>query len=155
MWEDLTVAFVGFLLGLLSGIVIQSLRFSYQRKLDKIRRVMPYVETVHPILETLVINVEHCSRLQEKNDTVEMQRYLKRATGALNSFGEWFSGFAERGLKPELQSLKYDLYAGLYGIFVYYQMTKIHGIEFVSQNLEEIGTNLERITKLLEEFLKQ
>jgi len=155
LWEDLTVAFFGFLLGLISGVVIQSLKFKHDRKLDKIRRLMPYMEIVHPIVETLLIDVEHGLKLQEKDDLPELDRYLIRVADAFSPFAEWYSDFVERGMKAELQSLEYELFAGLYGIFVYYQLTKIHGVETISQNLKEIGANLKKTISMLEEFLKQ
>ena len=155
LWGDTLTAMLSFLLGLIGGVIIQSVRFRYNRRLDKIRRVMPHMETVHPIFETLMIDAEHACRLQEKNDASELDRYIARISETFNSFGKWYSEFVERGMKPELQSLDYNLYAGLYGIFTYHQMTKIHGVQFLSQSLVDIGAKLGKTMTLLEEFLKQ
>jgi len=113
------------------------------------------METVHPIFESLMINVEHGFRLQEENDVSELNRYIARISETFSSFGEWYAELVERGMKPELQSLDYGLYAGLYGIFVYHQMTRIHGVQFVSQYLSDIRRDLKKTMPLLEGFLKQ
>jgi len=150
LWEEI---FLSFLAGLFSGIIIQSLRFRYERRLDMIRRLMPYMETLHPIFESFVMDVEHVMKLQEINDAQEFDRYVGRISETLNTYGSWYSAFVAEGMKPELQSLNYDLYAALYGIFVYYQMSRKHGDQFLSQHLVDLQKDLKRAKILLEQFL--
>ncbi len=155
MLENLPSAIFGFILGLVSGIIIQTVKYGYDRRLDKVRRLMPHIEIVHPILEALIIDIDHTSKLREKDDQAEYDRYTTRITGVFGTFRSWYTEFAEKGLKPELQSMNYDLYASIYGIYVCSQMTKDQGTNFISQNLDDVREKLHRTMNLVEEFLKE
>lgn len=152
--EILVTGLVSFILGLISGLVIQRVKFQYDRRLDKIRRLMPYVEIVHPVFESLAINMEHGQKLIEKNDSEELARYLDRMVKDFESFGSWFVDFAEKGMKPELESLNYNLLSGLSGANVYFQMVKNHGTRYILENMNEIKQSLGKTEQLLNEFLK-
>jgi hypothetical protein len=152
--EVIATGIVSFVLGLISGLVIQTVKFRYDRRLDKIRRLMPYIELVHPIFESMAIDMEHGKRLMEKNDSDELIRYLNRMAKDFESFGSWFVEFAEKGMKPELESLNYDLLSGLGGANVYFQMVKNHGAKYILENMNEIAESLTKTKQLLNEFLK-
>jgi uncharacterized protein (DUF1330 family) len=115
---------------------------------------MPYVEIVHPIVESLAINIAHSQKLVEKNDDEELTRYLTRTANDFESFGSWFLDFAEKGMKPELESLNYNLLSGLSGTNVYFQMVKNHGSKYILENVSEIKKSLCQTEQLLIEFLK-
>jgi hypothetical protein len=153
--EILATVLVGFIFGLFSGLLIQRKKFRDDLKLDKIRRLMPYIEVFHPTFESLVINVKHCQKLIEKNDSTELTRYLNRIYADFESFGSWFVDFANRGLKPELESIDYSLLLGLNGANVYFQLAKNHGTRYVLENINEIERSLGKTKQLLDEFLKR
>ncbi len=152
--EVFATGILSFLLGLISGLAIQRVKFSNDRRLDKIRRLMPYVEIVHPIVESLAINIAHSQKLVEKNDDEELTRYLTRTAKDFESFGSWFLDFAEKGMKPELESLNYNLLSGLSGTNVYFQMVKNHGSKYILENVKEIKKSLCQTEQLLNDFLK-
>ncbi len=152
--EALVTGILSFFFGLISGLLIQRVKFDNDRKLDKIRRIMPHAEIVHPILESLTIDIVHAHKLLEKNDNEELTRYLTRTAKDFESFNTWFLDFAEKGMKPELESLNYNLHKGLNGINVFCQMIRNHGIRYVLENMTEIQQALGQTQKFLNEFLK-
>ena len=140
--------------GLLIGYLVQRKKFHDDLKLDKIRRLMPYVEVFHPIFESLVIDVRHGQKLIEKNDSTELTHYLDRILADFDSFGSWYADFADKGLKPQMESLNYNLLSGLNGTNVYYQLVKTHGTRYIFENINEIALSLGKTERLLKEFLK-
>jgi hypothetical protein len=147
-------ASLGFFFGLLIGLLVQREKFRDDLKRDKIRRVIPYIEVFQPIFESLVINIKHSQKLIEQNDSTELARYLDRVHSDFESFGSWFADFIGKGLKPQLESLNYNLLLGLNGTNVHFQSVKNHGTRYILENIAEIGQSLGKTERLLNEFLK-
>jgi len=145
---------VTFLIGLVGGIILQHYRWQVEKRSEKKARIIPYAETLHPKLENLVGNALHAVRLQDANDLPERNRYIERVCSDLEAVGLWFLEFVEDGLKPELQDLDLELYANLHGTFVYRQMLKEHGEEYISQNLNGLKEQLLRTLDLLTSFVQ-
>jgi hypothetical protein len=152
--EALVTGILSFFFGLISGLLIQRVKFDNDRRLDKIRRIMPHAEIVHPILESLTIDVAHAHKLLEKNDDEELTRYLARTAKDFESFNIWFLDFAEKGMKPEMESLNYNLHKGLNGVNVFCQMIRNHGTRYIPENITEIQQTLWQTQKFLNEFLR-
>ena len=149
------VAILDLIVGFIIGMIVQSKKFSHDLQLDKIRRLTPHMEKIHPICETLITNIEHAIALLDSSDQEEFNRYLERTQNGLYDYGVWFESLSSEGLKPELQSLDYNLYASLYGIFVYYKMAKNEGRLFLQQQMKTVTKDLKRTQRYLENFLKQ
>jgi hypothetical protein len=152
--DGLMIALFSFFLGLVSGIIIQTMKFRYDRKLDRIRRVVPDLENVHPILEVLIDDIDHEIKLQKRYDSGEIIRYSARIKKGLNLYREKYTEFVAKGLKPELLSLDHELYSGLQGIFVYCQLVDNYGEETILKNLQDINRTVKETMSLLEIFLK-
>jgi hypothetical protein len=152
--EILVTALLSFFLGLISGLALLKTKFSSDRRLDKIRRIMPHIEIVQPIVESLAINCAHSQKLIEKNDNDELTHYLERTAKDFELFGSWFIDFADKGMKPELQSLDNNLFLGLSGANVYFQMVRNHGTKYILENMKEIRQSLLKTDQLIKEFLR-
>ena len=152
--ELIGTGLISFVVGIFSGFFIQEIKFRKDRKRDKLLRLMPYMEIIHPIFESLMIDIEHAKKLAEKNDSEELNRYHERISKDFESFGIWFVDFAEKGLKIKLESIDLDLLLGLRGLNVFSQMIKNRGVKYIFENINLLSQSLINTEYLLKEFLK-
>lgn len=145
---------LGFLLGLFGGLIIQKEKFKDDLKLDKIRRLMPDVEEVQPILKSLIINIKHTLILIDNNDRDELNRYLDRIFIDFENYSKWFTGFLNKGFEPKMESIDYSLLVGLKGINVFSQLIKNNGTGYIQSNIQGIEDSLFQAECLIDNFLK-
>jgi hypothetical protein len=153
------VDFYDFLWGLLSGIFIgyflEYVRFKYSLKIEKIRRLSPFLESIFPIFEKIASYSVHAKNIRNWNDENELNRTVDVLRSEIDEWHALYLQFQQDGLKPELEAVNSELYAELNGMFVIAQMSRRYGESYILQNIEEIATKSENCKKLLASQLKK
>jgi len=136
---DAVELIVIFLSGIISGLIIQNIRFRYSLRMGKINRLLPYLEYVYPIVERLNQYSGYAARTQLQDDEIERNEVFTRVTSALDEYAEWFNALKEDGMIPELDSVDKKLLNYLSGLFNYARLCQLHGSVYLSQQLQNLS----------------
>lgn len=131
--------FVGFISGLVIGILVQYARFRYSSKIEKMKRLSPYLESAYPIVEKLNQDSRYASDIQLQDDEAHLTMVLKKVVISLEAYTDWFTKFREDGMVPELESLNRDLSNRFVGLFTYARLYRQHGLEYISQRMQRLA----------------
>lgn len=146
-----------FLLGILSGVVvgyfIQVIRYKHTLRVEKIKRLAPYLELAYPTIDRLAQDGVYALKVQERKDQKEIESILVKLIDGLDQYHIWYLQYQENGLKPELLSVNETLDAYLNGLFVYAQMNKRHGKIYIHQRLNNFCIYVMRCRTQLEKLL--
>ena len=130
---------VSFLSGIVSGLIIQNIRFKHSLRMGKINRLLPYLEYAYPIVERLNQYSGYAARTQLQDDEIERKDVFARVTSALDEYAEWFNALKEDGMIPELDSVDKKLLNYLSGLFIYARLCQLHGSVYLSQELQNLS----------------
>ena len=136
---DAVELIVIFLSGIVSGLIIQNIRFRYSLRMGKIDRLLPYLEYAYPIVERLNQYSGYAARTQLQDDEIERNEVFTRVTSALDEYAEWFNALKEDGMIPELDSVDKKLLNYLSGLFNYARLCQLHGSVYLSQQLQNLS----------------
>lgn len=151
-FSQILSAFTGFAGGLIGGFVIEHYRLKHVLKVEKIKRLAPYLEQVYPIIRDLTIDSAYAIELQQRGD--KNLPLLKKLCKCLKEFGSWYRVFRQNGMEPELESLDRDLCRLLSGVFVYSQLSAKYGTSYIFQRLERFHSVCLKGRESLEKLLK-
>lgn len=154
MIEIAATGLLSFIFGLIIGIFSARTRFKYDRRLDKIRRLTPFMERIQPLYEHLNIDSEHCIKLRETIDNDEFNHYLSRINDYITNFGNLYTNLRGEGLADLLHNFDEELYNNLVGTFVFYQYKKDQEFLYLAQNLNDIHDNAVRTKNAINQFFK-
>lgn len=126
----------GLTTGVISGLAIQWKRFKDNLKMEKIKRLLPYLEHAYPIVERLKQHSDYANNIQLQNNDDDLNEVLGRVYTSLDEFEIWFTGFKEDGLIRELDSIDKDLLNHFVGLFNYASQNRRHGPAYISQRIE-------------------
>jgi hypothetical protein len=152
---DVVETLLGFLLGLVSGAFLQHLRFRYSLKAEKVRRLTPILEAVYPIIDHLSGDSTYARSIQIRGDDDEFKRVLQKVSHSLEEYEEWFKRFQLAGVSTALESVDSDLLARFNGIFTHTRLCKLHGLAYLSQNMEEFAEYCQRCKNRLKTRLSR
>lgn len=152
---DVLEIVLGFALGLLSGAIIQNIRFRDSLKVEKVKRVTPLLEAVFPILEKLASDSIYAQTIQMRGDDSEFQRLIDRISISLVEYDKWYTRFQIAGLLPALESIDSNLLARFNGMFTHARLSKLHGLTYLSQNLSEFSLYCQSCKRILQTRLSK
>jgi hypothetical protein len=128
----------GFVGGVVTGLGIEYFRFRHSLKIEKIKRLSRYLESAYPLVEKLSQDTGYAANTQLDKDD-ECRRILKKVTISIEEYSRWFIQFKTDGMMPELDSIDPDLLSRFVGMFMYARLCKEHGLEYLSQNIQELS----------------
>lgn len=131
--------FIGFLSGLATGIAVQYFWFKYASRIEKMKRLSPYLESVYPIVEKLNQDSEYALKVHFQEEEEHLTLVLKKIATSLEEYAIWFAQFKENGMIPELESLNVDLSRRFIGLFTYARLGNKHGLEYLSQRVQRLA----------------
>jgi len=134
--------FLGVLSGIVVGYVIQLVRYKHDLRVEKIKRLAPHLELAYPIVDRSSQDSEYTVGIQNRKDEKQMDAMLEKLTADLSEYHFWYTRYQENGLKPELRSVNEILDAYLNGLFVYSQLSKMHGKSYIHQRLSDLAKHL-------------
>ena len=146
---------LSFVLGLFSGGIIQALRLRDSLKVEKVKRLTPLLEAAFPIIENLAGDSQYAKSLQIRGDDGEFQRVLERVSDSLEEYDKWYTRFQVAGLSPALESIDPDLLARFNGILMNTRLLKLHGITYLSQNMQEFAQYCQKCKSALKNRLSK
>lgn len=133
---DFVEVFASFILGIFSGVIIHHFQFKYSLKIEKIKRLAPHLEAISPIIEKLVQDSEYAKMIQMRDEEDEFNRVLENIAVSLEEYGIWYHRFTTSGMIPELESIDSELLARLNGVYAFVRLNKLHGVQYLSQNVK-------------------
>lgn len=142
---------LGIMGGLAAGFILEHYRLKHELKVEKIKRVAPYLEQVSPTIKNLAIDSEYAVELQKRG--CEDQFLLQRLCKGLKEFESWYTIIRQNGLEIELESLNITLSRSLLGIVTYAQLTSKYGVDYISQRLNSFHERCLIARKSLESLL--
>jgi hypothetical protein len=146
---DVIEVILGFTLGVISGAIIQHVRFKYSLKIEKVRRLTPLLEAVYPIINNLADDSDYAISIQVRGNNDEFRRILENVACSLDEYEKWFNRFQLAGISPALESVDSDLFARFNGIFTHTRLFKMHGVPYLSQNIDEFAEYCVKCRKML------
>lgn len=159
------IGFEGFFLGILSGLItgivvgivvgfwIERRRLKNMLKIERIKRLVPHMELVHPVLERISEDVGYLKIMQSRDD--DPKDFAQRTCQSFEEYRTWYKVFKENGLKPELEHSSKSLYALINGVFVHAQMVNKYGAQHVLANIEDILEKVDACQRETASFLNQ
>lgn len=150
---DVVDIFGGFIGGLITGLVAQYMQFKHSLRLEKTKRLSPYLEEAYPIVEILSNDSIYAADLQLRDDKQEFERILRKIIMSIRQYAEWFVQFRTDGMMPELDSLDSELLSLLVGMFQHARLCKLHGREYISQQMQDFSGYCGTCRALLENRL--
>lgn len=144
---------LGFICGLFTGIIVQYLQLKHSLKIEKIKRLSPYLESAYPIIEKLSNDSRYAANVQLHEDKREFGRTLGRLTISIQEYANWFSVFRTDGMMPELNSVDSSLLSRLVGMFTHADLCKLHGRDYLSQRMQDFAKYCEVCKSMLENRL--
>ena len=130
---------LGFFAGIVTGVAIQYLQLKHSLKIEKTKRLSPYLESASPILDEITHDSTYAANVQLRDDEEEFERVLKRVSVSIAEYAKWFNDFRIDGMIPELNSLDADLLSRFVGMFTHATLCRLHGQEYLSQHVGEIA----------------
>lgn len=143
----------GFIGGLVAGLAAQYMRFRHSLRLEKTKRLSPYLEGAYPIVEILSNDSIYAADIQLREDRQEFERILRKILVSIQQYAEWFVQFRTDGMMPELDSLDSELLSLLVGMFQHARLCKLHGRQYVSQHMQDFSGYCGACKALLENRL--
>jgi len=128
----------GFVGGIVTGLAIEYFRFKHSLKVEKIKRLSPYLESAYPLVEKLSNDTGYAVNAQLDDDD-ECSRILKKVAVSIEEYSRWFVQFRTDGMMPELDSIDPDLLSRFVGMFSYARLCREHGLEYLSQNIQRLS----------------
>jgi len=159
------IDFEGFFLGMLSGLVtgvvvgivvgflIERQRLKNMLKIERIKRLAPHMELLHPVLERISEDVGYLKIIQSRDD--DPKDFTQKACQGFEEYRTWYKIFKENGLKPELEHSSESLYALINGVFVHAQMVHKYGAQHVLANIEDVLEKVYTCQRETASFLNQ
>jgi hypothetical protein len=152
-----TVAALGyiitFVLGLSSGLVIETIRFAYLRKKDNWTDLKNPLQDVYGVIRNLQNDCDHAFKIQNHSSSSVMDEVLNRINQNLGKYLEWFKPFEDHlGIK-KVDSIDEVLGATLIGISNFARLSK-QDQRYVESRLDKLREITEISEKRMEEFIK-
>jgi len=145
--------FSGLIVGIVVGFIVEHIRLKNMLKIERIKRLAPHLELVHPVLERMYQDVEYLKIIQSRND--DFKDLAQKTCQGFEEYQTWYKVFRENGLKPELEHSSRFLYALINGVFVHSQMVGKYGIQHALANIEDILEKVNYCQKQIASFLNQ
>lgn len=133
--------FLGFVAGLLTGIVVQYFGFRFASRIEKMKRLSPHLEAAFPIVDKLNGDTRYAVHVQAQGEVEHLAPVLKKIALSLEEYRIWFAGISRRGMIPELESLNGILSGRLVGLFNYANLGRTHGLEYISQKMPHLASH--------------
>ena len=143
----------GLLSGVIVGYIVEHYRLKNELKVERIKRLTPHVEIVHPIIEELCDDVIYFQKAQMRKGYSEDPSFIKKIGIAFDKYETWYIQFQSDGLKPELSATRKQLFNLLNGLFVHSRMSRKYGQDYVLREINEISTSAKDCLSELEQFL--
>lgn len=128
-----------FAFGIITGVLVQYARFRYSSRLEKMKRISSYLESAFPIVEKINHDSKYAAGIQLQDDEAHLSLLLEKVGLSLNEYSDWFAEFRERGMVPELESLNQTLSNHFVGLFMYARLSRLHGLEYISQRVRHLA----------------
>jgi hypothetical protein len=144
---------VTFVLGLASGILVETLHFKYLRKKDNWNDLRSPLQDVYAVVRNLCNDGDHAFKIQDNSSRVDVDAVLDRINQNLRSYLNWFKSFEDSLGIAKVDSIDEELGAALKGIS-YYALYSDQDRRYVETKLFrfiEITSSAER---RLQEFSK-
>ena len=155
---DLINFIAGLLSGLISGVVvgyvIEHYRLKNGLKIERIKRLMPHIEVVHPIVEELRDDLAYLQKTQTRTESEDDPNFMQKICRTLDKYGAWYTQFQSNGLKPELGATNKELFAYLNGLSVHSKMAKKYGQDYVLREINQISKSARVCVSMIEQFLR-
>ena len=145
--------FSGIVVGIVVGLIVEHTRLKNTLKIERIKRLAPQLELVHPVLERIQEDGKYLRVIQSRDD--DFKELVSKICQSFEEYRTWYKVFRENGLKPELEHSSKYLYALINGIFVHAQMTEKYGIQHILSNIEGILEKICDCQKEVGSFLNQ
>jgi hypothetical protein len=145
--------FSGLLSGLLVGYVVEHYRLRNGLRIERMKRLTPHIEMVHPIIEELCDDASYFQKSHLRTDGSEEQNLAIKIGVTFDKYGTWYQHFQSNGLKPELAATSKSLFALLSGLFVHSTMTKKYGKDYIYREIDEIANSMQKCLLEVEQFL--
>jgi len=152
-FSQILIVLISLVGGLIGGYVIEHYRLKHELKIEKIRRLAPYLEQVYPTMKNLNVDSTYAIELQQRGS--EDLPLLEKLCKELTEFGSWYRVFKQNGMEPELESLDGNLYRLLLGVFTYSQLSAKYGTTYISQRLDPFHKICLKGRESLEKLLKR
>ena len=143
----------GLLSGVIVGWIVEHYRLKNSLKVERIKRLTPYIEMVHPIIEELCDDISYFKKTQFRKMNEENQNFVIRISKAFDKYGLWYEQFQSNGFKPELGATSKLLLYSINGLFAHSQMSKKYGEDHILREIDEIFDSLNQCRVLVEQFL--
>ena len=147
--------FIGFISGIFTGIIIQYVRFRYTSRIEKMKRLSRYLESAFPIVEKLTQDSRYAVNIHLEDDQTHLSIILKKIALSFREYANWFTSFRADGMVPELESLNDVLSSRFYGLFAYSRLGRQHGVEYISQQIQDLATYCEECKRELKRQLSE
>jgi hypothetical protein len=128
---------LGVVSGIIVGYVLQYITYKRGRRIEKIKKLSPYLEGAFPIVNKLNQDLNYVNEIQNLNNQNEIDAILDKIVSGLDQYNIWYLKYQGDGLKLELLSINEQLDGYLNGLFVYAQMTKTYGKAYFHQRLDK------------------
>jgi hypothetical protein len=146
--------FSGLASGILVGYIVEHFRLRNAQRLEKLKRLTPHIEVVHPIVEELSDDVAYFQKTQLRNDSLGEHAFTSHILNSFDKYGTWYENFLSNGYRTELESVNKWLSLSLYGLFVHSRMVKKYGEDHVFREIFSIKKSLDESRVFIEKFLK-
>lgn len=152
LFGEILATIFSFIGGLAIGLVGEHYRLKHELRIDKVRRLAPYLEQIYNVIRDLVVDSEYAFRLQESGTANSIP--LRKLYRGLGEYRSWFLSFRQNGMEPELESLNRPLYLMLQGVYAHAQSCNEHGVAYASQRIASIRHRCSECKIALEKYLK-
>jgi archaellum component FlaC len=143
----------GLVVGTVVGFIVEHLRLKNMLKIERVKRLAPQLELVHPVLEKICDDVSYLRAIQSRND--DFEDLTRKTCQSFEEYQSWYNTFRENGLKPQLEHSSKDLYALINGVSVHAQMVTKYGVQHLLANIEDISKKVNSCRKGIATFLNQ
>lgn len=138
LWQVMVSLAVAVVSGIIVGVVVERFRLRNILKIEKIKRLAPYVEAASPLVTRIDEHAEFATKMLHGSGEHEPSAQITKLKSVLIQFVEWYSQFEQRGMRPELESIDRELYDHLTGLFNLARFCSLYGDTYLSQNLDRI-----------------
>jgi len=142
-----------FLLGLGSGIAVETLRFKYLRLKDNWNDLKGPLQEIYVAVRNLQNDCDHVIRIRKTSSNVAVGNVIRQINQNLETYSEWFKPFeGDLGIK-KLDSIDEELGAALMGIS-YFALYSETDSAYVETRLASFREMTDMAEKRLGEFMK-
>lgn len=149
---NIAYEFLAFILGLISGIIIEVAHFRFTNIRDNWNELKPCMEEIYRVLGDLRNESQHALGAQNR-DTKSFRSAMNKIQQDLSSYRDWYPKIENHGYLAKLNSIDEELGAALTGLS-FFSFGSENDVKYVEHRLHRFCEIMNACSKRIELFME-